>query len=305
MAHQVQGCVLISLLLVGCPLLGDEAAANREVSIDKLRLNKDEMKRWVEFYQAEAAEYDFVLAESSDVERRAELKLRREPVFRWAAPQVNNEFNGSVFVWTLDGRPEVIGSIWSKSAIEIPGKRTICHSFHSLALGPLTANRKGKTAWHPSQAGIDPKQIPAAAIPAAPAHVRLAQMRTLAREFTVSQFVDRSETKREYLRMLPQPIFRYGAESNDFTDGGIFVFLRDWDPEILLLVESRETRLGWRWHYAPIRFCSSDALVKHKGNEVRAFEKVRPTRDPQHSYFTAKGASYVNRYFGGENTGQP
>ena len=297
--------MLLLLSLVACPLLGQELATDREVSIHKLRLNKEEMKRWVEYYQAEAAEYDIVLGESSDVEPSAKLKLRREPVFRWAAPHVNNEFNGSVFVWTLNGRPEAIGSIWSKSEVEIPGKRTICHSFHSLALGPLHANRNDKTSWHPLRAGIAPKLIPGAALPAASPRLRLTQMRTLARDFTVSQFVGRVETKRQMLRLLPQPIFRYEAETDDSLDGGIFVFLRDWDPEILLLVEIRETPAGWRWHYAPIRFCSSDALVKHKDKEVWAFEKGSPTRDPQHYYFTAKGASYVDRYFGVKDKEQP
>ncbi len=285
--------VLFGMLIVHSSSAADE---DRQ-SPDKLRLNKEQMKRWIEFYQREAMEYDIFLNE----DRGTKLKLRREPVFRWAAPEINNEFNGAVFVWTQDGTPRAVGSIWSKSAVEVRGKRTICHSFHSLASEPLHADRKGEPRWYPTKAGIEPKLVPGSPVPARSARLRFNQMRTLAREFTVSQFADRAETKRETLRLLPQPIFRYEPEADDSPDGGIFVFLRDWDPEILLLIETRETAVGPRWHYAPIRFCSTTAHVKHQDKEVWVYEKGGPTRDPEHFYFTAKGASHVDRYFNLEN----
>ncbi len=120
-------------------------------SSGKLRLDNEQVKRWIEFYQREAEEYNIFL----DEDRRTELKLRHKPVFRWASPNVNNEFNGVIFVWTRDGRPEVVGSIWSSYAAARPDKRRICHSFHSLALGPLHADRKGELWWHPTMAGIE------------------------------------------------------------------------------------------------------------------------------------------------------
>ena len=130
-------------------------------------------------------------------------------------------------------------------------------------------------------------------------------MRALAREFTVSQFIDRAETKKETLRLLPQPICRYEMHSDDMKDGGIFVFLRDWDPEVLLLIETRKTPEGLRWTYAPIRFCGLTAHVKHRDKEVWSYKKGGPLRDPKHYYLSVHGASFADRYFGSEDQERP
>ena len=71
-------------------------------SSSKLQLDAEQMKRWVEFYQREAEQYHIFLGE----DRNAKLKLRHEPVFRWASPDVSNEFNGVIFVWDARGTTE-------------------------------------------------------------------------------------------------------------------------------------------------------------------------------------------------------
>jgi hypothetical protein len=263
------------------------------------------LARWGEVYLKEAQQYEMFLGEG----REMPLELQPKPVFRWAEPQARNLFNGVIYVWTYQGRPEVIGSIWAKGERDRPGKRTLCHTFHSLATGPLEAVRSvpggglpgGESSWTPTKAGVNPQLFPDAPAPAKTPALRLAQMRSLARELTVTQTTDGAEMKEVELRLLPQPIYRYqedkrSAAGEDGTgDGAIFAYLRDWDPEILLLVESRETKDGPRWHYAPLRFCYLSARVKYKDREVWSYEKGGPMTDRTHYYLSIHGASFVDR----------
>jgi hypothetical protein len=257
------------------------------------RLDAETLARWTELYQREAAQYE-IFAEG---DRRAPLTLQSTPIFRWASPTIGNEFNGVIFVWTLDGRPEVVGSIWSHHRETRPGKRTLCHTFHSLASGPLQADRNGESWWSPARGGIDPRPVPDAPPPAESARLRLAQMRALAHEFKVTQRVDAAETVEEELRLLPQPIYRYAATEGS-RDGALFAFLNNWDPEVLLVIETRETPDGLRWHFAPVRFCYLSACVRHKDQEVWSYQKGGPMSDRTHYYLSIHGASFVDRELG-------
>jgi hypothetical protein len=264
-----------------------EPAAPEEPELDAKLL-----ARWGEVYLKEAQQYEIFLGS----ERAMALELQPKPVFRWAEPQARNRFNGVIYVWTYKGRPEVVGSVWSTGGPAPPGKWKLCHTFHSLATGPLESLRNGESHWTPIKAGVDPHPVPDAAPPAKTAAQRLAQMRSAARAFTVLQAVDAEETKEVELRLLPQPIYRYEAGTEDAArDGAIFAYLRDWDPEILLLVESRDTKDGPRWHYAPLRFCYLSARVKYQDREVWSYQKGGPMTDRTHYYLSIHGASFVDR----------
>jgi hypothetical protein len=273
------------------------AAGQAEPSPAAPELDAKLLARWGEVYLKEAQQYEIFLG----TDRKIALQLETKPVFRWAEPTSRNQFNGVIYVWTHDGRPEVIGSIWAKGEMDRPGKRTLCHTFHSLATGPLEAVRNGDSWWTPTKAGIDPQPAPDAPVPAKTAALRLAQMRTVARELKVTQTLEGAEMKEVELRLLPQPIYRYqedkrnAVSEDDKGDGAIFAYLHDWDPEILLLVESRETKDGPRWHYAPLRFCYLSARVKYKDREVWSYQKGGPMTDRTHYYLSIHGASFVDR----------
>ncbi len=250
------------------------------------------LARWGEVYLKEAQQYEIFLG----TDRKIVLQLETKPVFRWAEPTSRNQFNGVIYVWTHDGRPEVIGSIWAKGELDRPGKRTLCHTFHSLATEPLEAERNGESWWTPTKAGVNPQPAPDAPAPGKTPAQRLTQMREIARNFTVTQTKDDAEKKEVELRLLPQPIYRYGAGPDDAArDGAIFAYLHDWDPEILLLVESRDTKDGPRWHYAPLRFCYLSARVKYQDREVWSYQKGGPMTDRTHYYLSIHGASFVDR----------
>jgi hypothetical protein len=255
-------------------------------------MDPEQLKRWTKFYQREATEYDIFLGGRGG----QKLQFHEVPVFRWAAPITQNEFNGVIFVWTHNGRPEVLGSIWSVANKQLQGQRNIAHTFHSLSLQPLLANRNEQALWYPDKPGLNLKAIPNAPVPARTVAQRRLQMRAMSRDFSASQ--ESKRAKAEPLTLLPRPLYEY--ETKEST-GALFTFLRDWDPEVMLLIESQETKDGPRWYFEPLRFCMLSARVLHKDREVWSYKRGGPMRDPQHHYFSLHGATWVDRIIGNDD----
>ncbi len=234
----------------------DSSKPNPESEADKLQFAK-----WQKYYRTVAAEYD--MDQGSDP--KTTLRLQPEPVLSYANPSGNGRSHGAMFVWTREGRPEILGAIWSRQ----PGdQRYVVHEMHSLSLEPITATRHGKVFWAPKGPGIEPFLIPDAPAPAATPALRLTQMRSLLRDFsatTIRQTVERP------LQFRPQPVYRFEKPTAD-RDGGLFVGFEDWDPELLLLIEIRATQNGPRWHAGFARFTNLPVSARHKDVGVWSFE---------------------------------
>ena len=119
------------------------------------------------FAKQEAAAYTMRL-EGSD----RPLKLEPEPILKWSNPVIGTIY-GDVFVWTNQGRPEAVASIY-KFYSPLTHR---ANEFHSLALGKVSAERDGSKVWTPSRPGLELKPIKDAAAPADSGPVRLRQMR--------------------------------------------------------------------------------------------------------------------------------
>lgn len=174
------------------------------------------------------------------------LDLLEAPIMNWANPARNNEL-GSIFIWERDGRPLIVGTVFTYQYRA--GVRTK-HAFHSLAQQPLSASLDEQILWKPKSPGVQWRT--AGGVPAARAARRLVQMRALARQFEVRLSDDRDHS--EVLRLLPQPLHRYTPAGSRGEDGAIFAFVTATDPEALLLIESQATDDGLTWRYAFARF---------------------------------------------------
>ncbi len=156
------------------------------------------------------------------------------------------------------------------------------------------AVRSGEVVWSTTQAGIQMVAAPEAAQPGSSRAVRLAQMRTLARELTASRH-ELKNGKQEELRLLSQPLYRYERPSSAATDGALFAYCVVWDPEVIVVIESRETKRGPRWYYAPTRFSHLTLTLHHKQKEVWRDTRDGPHhRDPTRGYKLIYGASVQN-----------
>jgi hypothetical protein len=138
--------------------------------------------------------------------------------------------------------------------------------------------------WKP-QAGLARKELPDAGVPAAPAGGRLLQMRKLAQEFT-GHSIDR-DAKRWSAPAADSAVPLPGGKTG-VVDGAVRALMSSagTDPEVLLLVEAKETAGKLRWEYACGRFSDLELRQPQGQGGLRVgSEREEPVHnDPQHLY---------------------
>jgi hypothetical protein len=102
--------------------------------------------------------------------------------------------------------------------------------------------------------------------PAGSASARLVQMRQIARDFKAYMFADSTWE----LRLLTQPLMRYGDEKRDVIDGALFAYVwtKGTDPEFILLLECRRDDGEPTWCFAPARFSNRGVWLKRAEKDV-------------------------------------
>lgn len=241
-------------------------------------------KALLQLHTEEAAAYEMYLDEA----HQQRLELQTTPVFTWTnILRVQGQY-GHLFVWTRDGRPEVIGTIFSTRTDE-PNSQTrmVVHEFHTLAttkISPVTP-KSSRYQWKP-QAGIKFAPVNDAPEVAEAATVRLIQMRSIARTFT-GESRD-AKNQRWELRLLPQPALRYEPKRPNVRDGALFLYVTSegTDPEAVLLVEARRgADNNWRWHWAIARFTDRNLVVSDARQVVwSSFDDPQRQVQIEHSY---------------------
>jgi hypothetical protein len=209
-----------------------------------------------------------------------QFHLVNKSLLKWSNP-IRGSLYGDVYIWTLKGRPEVVGSFleWFQP---IQSREV---ELHSLSLGRLVAEHPDQISWTTEKAGVELKPIPGAPAPAATPAQRLRQIRELAKEFTARQL---SHDNVEYeMRLLLQPIYRYECTDGDLIDGALFVFVHATDPEVFMQIEARKAGGALQWQYSLARFNSILLAVSHKGREVWTAPAIVPwsaVLDRRHPY---------------------
>ncbi|HWB14021.1 MAG TPA: hypothetical protein VG826_32645 [Pirellulales bacterium] len=216
-----------------------------------------EAAKTIEDFKADARQYVLRL----DARPDAAFTLHEEPLLHWGNPARTGE-DGAVFVWLLDGRPQAIGRIFTYRYSNVIRRK---HEYHSLASGPLTATYQGQRVWAPRTSGISFKPVPDA--PALPptSRGRSSQIKMLARNFSAR--IEDSNGKKDELRLLTQPLFRYETTDKK-TDGALFSFSLGTDPEVILILEANLKGGGPPWQYAFARYHFVDLHASYDGREV-------------------------------------
>jgi hypothetical protein len=262
-------------------LLGQADAVEKPREKEDAEFAKAQQMKWNDFYRTEAAGY----AISLNDDRRKVLKMQPQPVLLWSNPLRYGETNGSVFVWTFEGRVEAVGTVFSHLARQEPEKRYIAHSFLSLSLEPLVAERNETSAWSIKVPGIQPEKIPDAPVPAATAPLRLTQMRDLAREFSATTTLEGVEQE---LRLLSQPLYRYESTLPEVVDGALFTFVTGTDPELMLVIEARRTAAGPVWHFGAGPFSDLPITLRHKQVALWKYDRDVPVDDTKTTYISRR-----------------
>ena len=210
------------------------------------------------------------------------------------------EYNhGTFFFWLENGQPSAIGQLWSYGRTA-GGSANVVHEMHSLTGEPFVAKLPGRgTAfWRPRKGGLDFKTLSKTiAAPKTTRGIRLAQMRSIAREFVA---IVHRRTGMEELRMQQQPLFRYEPNPNrkHVVDGAVFAFFSSWDPEVILVLEAvKEGDMSY-WRYSGVRLCNMPVSLKRADKEVWRVEEA-PFRGgqvngPNDPYFARHGVDRVD-----------
>lgn len=240
-------------------------------------------KQMLPIYAREAAEYSMAI--ESDPKKALELK--REPVFDWTNPVREGVQQGVVFLWLREGRPAAIGDFFSEPEGMLKGRK-VMHEFHALDTEKLLVTRpkEAMNEWKP-QSGLSRKELPDSPMPAETAPARLLQMKRLAQEFSGHE--TDNEGKRWDLRLLPSPLYRYPTAKTGVIDGALFTLVSTagTDPEVLLLIEAKETGRKTRWEYACGRYSDRNLYVRRKDKEIWSMVRSDTNtflHDPEHLF---------------------
>lgn len=257
-----------------------------DVQADDKPAQNPKLSGWQRLFRKQSAGYK-VIVEGDD---GGQAKLVPEPLLQWNQP-VRGGADGAVFVWTREGRPVAIGTMFIYP-IE-GGRQGLVHELHSLSQSPFVATWRDRR-WTPPQASIVWNRVPDAPAPAAKSEQRLRQMRDLARQFSAESH-DKND-RRWDLRCLVRPIFRYDldrkedstAADDDVLDGALFGFVEGTDLEIVLSFEARKTSEGYRWEYALSRMSDFRLVMKLADKTVWEAEPNPPNDNPRQAYYCSR-----------------
>jgi hypothetical protein len=204
---------------------------------------------------------EFSLGAASNYEIRSKgslLELNRVPVLGWTNP-VRKSKHGSVFVWTNDGRPEVIACIY------LDTKTGWRHEFKSITTSEsVQTSEASKEIWSTVEPGIEWKTIEDVESVSNSESQRLIQLRHIARTFSGS--VDSAGVE-EDLRLLSTPLYRYNSSDAGVIDGAIFCLAQGTNPEILILIEAVESK-SKPWRFALARMTGYACQAKRNGISI-------------------------------------
>jgi hypothetical protein len=202
------------------------------------------------------------------------LTLEPKPILDWSNPERNTIY-GATFVWTYEGRPEMIGSAYGRA-------QYLRHEFHSLSTEPIIAERSGNRV-HRFSPGIEWRDLPGAPVPASTYALRLSQMRRQAERFDMTMIFRKLNDKQFPLRLLTQPNYRSPEASG--VEVALFLFVQGTDPEGVLLLEAKSDKT---WRYAFARQNAAALQANLDGKQVLDLPPQLPSPDVKSAYFEVK-----------------
>jgi len=217
----------------------------------------------VRLARAEAAHYRIVREDDP----QAKIELRDRPILKWSNPSEGALF-GSVVLWTVDGRPEAVASIYRW----YDAKKEFHAEFKSLSTHPLQTTRDKEPAWDAGESDMKFHVLAHDSLPADKEGRRAQQMRDIARRFTAD--LVHPNKGRNALRLLTQPVYRYEKLPEGLLDGALFAFVQGTDPEVFLLIEAEKTGNGARWRYAASRMNMYELHLALDAKEVWSADEL-------------------------------
>jgi hypothetical protein len=138
----------------------------------------------------------------------------------------------------------------------------------SLSDGLIEARWPGETGWSSTKPGVEMRLLPDAPKAAAADTGRLLQMKEAARRFAIT--MTGWQNRKDEMRLLPRPVYRYADPESGIQDGAIFAFVvYGTNPSCLILIELQGADVAHAvWKYGPRRTTDGGLNVRLDGKEV-------------------------------------
>jgi len=223
--------------------------------------------------QRSAAQYALT---SADSPQRA-FKFHDTAAMRFSNP-VSGTIDGALYLWTNHGRPQALLKFFTFN------NKSYSHAWLSLSESNIVAERGGKVVWSPTQPGIEFREVPGAPQPAETAAERSRQMKALSSRFSATYTATHLGSRPFELRNLTQPLLRYETDDDYHADGALFGYVQSTTPVGLLLLESRPTPDGRRWHYAYSSLVTGPVTARYQDQEIFSLERDAASTDPKQPF---------------------
>jgi len=233
--------------------------------------NEEEARRERQLQNMQRSAAQYVLS-AADPPQQA-FQFHETAALRFNNP-ITGTTDGALYLWTNHGRPQAILKFFTFN------NKTYTHVWLSLSEHRFAAERNGKAVWSPTEPGIKLHELPGAPQPAESAAQRLRQMRTLSAKFSATYTTVRSEGRPFELKLLTQPLLRYETDDEHRADGALFGYAQGTAPVGLLLIESRQTQEGHRWHYAYASLVADQLTARYLDKEVFSLDRKYNALDP-------------------------
>lgn len=192
-----------------------------------------------------------------------EVTLVRRPLLTFGDAARNNEA-GTLWVWMAAGRPVA----FVENYLPVGDSSNWVQALTLSSSTRIDMEIQTSQRWKPMQPQMEMQLCPdeLRTVAATPGQ-RLRQMKEISRRFQAHEFWDPDNSRFE-LRLLVQPILRYGAESTQTIDAAVFVFAHGTNPEVLLHIEASQVNEITAWKYGFIRVGSAEMHVAYDEHEV-------------------------------------
>jgi hypothetical protein len=269
--------VLAAVVFCGRHAAADEPEKDKEEEAQREQGLKN-MKRT-------AAQYTL---SSADTPQRA-FKFHETAAMRFSNP-ITGTKDGALYVWTDHGRPQALLKLFTLNN----NNSSYSHAWLSLSENNLVAERGGKVIWRPTEPGINFREIPDAPRPAEAAAGRLRQMKTLAARFSATYTAVHLGANPFELRLLAQPLLRYETDDDYRADGALFGYVQSTTPIGLLLLESRQTPDGHRWHHAYSSLVTGPVTARYGDTEIFSLERNAASTNPKKPFILFRSLPVPN-----------
>ncbi len=272
MIRQIASCFRSAFVL---GVLAADALCGPLVSADEPNKDKEEETREQQLKDMKRSAAQYIVSSADTPERT--FKFHETPALRFSNP-VSGTKDGALFLWTNHGRPQAIVKLFTMN-------NTIYeHVCLSLSENNIVGERNGKLIWGPTEPGIKLREIPDAPKPAETKAERLRQMKTLSAKFSATYEATHLGAKPFELRLLIQPLLQYETDDEYHADGALFCYVQSTAPVGILLLESRQTPGGHRWHYAYASLVRGPLTASYGDKEVFSVERTYAFKDPKQTH---------------------